>query len=87
MSGLSLDALLDDLERPAALLESNQNLNEEFRVQQSMRRRESLEANRQGRVNSTRPQPVNRPSAFSAALRFGGDATDAVQTFNDANRD
>ena len=85
VAGLSLDALLADLERPAGLLESNQNLNEEFRIQQSMRRRESLEANRQSRLNAARPSPVNRPSALGTALRFGGQAVGSVQSFNQAS--
>ncbi len=86
VSGISVDALLAEFKREDAVFENTLRRNAQFRESARRNRIESLEAQRESRINSAMPGAIMQPSLGAAALQIGGDSLDAYSDYRAEQR-
>lgn len=81
VAGNSVKALLDDFRRQELDYQTVTQRNLHATELQLQEERKGVAGERQGRILSMLPQPVQKPSLLNSALRVGGQAFNAYQNF------
>jgi hypothetical protein len=77
VGGNTVGELLQDFKRQEAMAADNIKTNQTFSNDQIQNQELGLQAQAQGRIASSRPGPVNTPSALALGLSIGGSAFSA----------
>jgi hypothetical protein len=81
VAGSSTDALLQDFERRQFEYTYGRQRSQEFREQAFEDQKKGIRSQQHGRILSTLPKPVDRPSFLGAALRIGSGYLDAKRMY------